>query len=139
MKPQYETPDDNRHHEETYRKYLELIGFSEGDHRGMLEYLGIKVRDSEIPIFNAVCLGPIQEDMTGDDSEVRLDMDTVRKVGMMVDVQFLGELHANGIVAEMVFRPGRKGEIPDRCRESFKKYILEQNWSDPDWRARHLK
>lgn len=136
---EYETSDDNRHQEDNYRKYLEFLGITEQEHREMLESLGIKVRSSEIPIFNGVCLGPIQEGMTGEDSEVRLDMNVVRKIGMMVDPGFLGELYVNGIVAEMIFRPGKKGEIPEMYREAFKKYTLEQNWRDPDWRRRHLK
>lgn len=138
-KEEYETVGNNREHEEEYKKYLDIYGIDDKTCREFLAVLGIKVRDSEIPIFNGICLGPIQDGMTGEDSEVRLDMNTVRKIGMMVDPLFLNDLLINGIVAEMVFRPGRKGEIPDRYRENFRKLTLEQNFADPDWRKRHLR
>lgn len=135
----YETVDNNREHEEEYKEYLCICGMDDKAYREFLTVLGIKVRDSEIPILNGICLGPIQDGMTGEDSEVRLDMNTVRKIGMMVDPLFLNDLLINGIVAEMVFRPGRKGEIPDQYRENFRKITLEQNFADPDWRKRHLR
>jgi hypothetical protein len=135
----YETVDDNRDHEEEYLKYLDIYSMSDKDLRDMLAILGIKVRDSEIPIFNSICLGPIQDGMTGEDSEVRLDMNIVRKIGMMVDPLFMNELLINGIVAEIVCRPGKKGEIPDSYRENFRKFTLEQNLANPDWRKRHIK
>lgn len=135
----YETVDNNREHEEEYKDYLNICGMDDKTYREFLAVLGIKVRDSEIPILNGICLGPIQDGMTGEDSEVRLDMNTVRKIGMMVDPLFLNDLLINGIVTEMVFRPGRKGEIPDQYRENFRKITLEQNFADPDWRKRHIK
>lgn len=139
VQEEYETVSNNREHEEEYKKYLDICEMDDKTYRELLAVVGIKVRDSEIPILNGICLGPIQDGMTGEDSEVRLDMNTVRKIGMMVDPLFLNELLINGIVTEIVFRPGKKGEISDKYRENFRKLTLEQNFADPDWRKRHLK
>ena len=50
----YETVDDNREREEEYKDYLNICGMDDKTYREFLAVLGIKVRDSEIPIINGI-------------------------------------------------------------------------------------
>ena len=94
--------------EERHKRYLKYLGIDEDTYQEFFKELGVNVEDP----YPGIYLGNII--LPNKDSEIRLNLNTVRNMGMEIDPVFLLELRVNGIVPEFVFRLARKGEVPDR-------------------------
>ena len=101
--------------EERHKRYLKYLGIDESKYQEIFKELGINIDDN----YPCIYFGPIHDKLTRD-KEVRLDLNTVRNMGMLIDPYFLLELRVNGIIPEFIFRLAKKGEVPDRfLRDSF--------------------
>ena len=109
-----ETEFENISIEERHKRYLKYLGIDEETYQDIFKELGVNVKDP----YPGIYLGNII--LPNKDSEARLDLNTVRNMGMLIDPYFLLELRVNGIVPEFVFRLAKKGKAPSRyLRDSF--------------------
>jgi len=100
---------------ERHKRYLAYLGINEETYQEIMKALKIDIKDPYPPIY----FGPFQ-DKLNQDNEVRLDVDTVRSMGMIIDPSFLLDLRVNGITVDFVFRLAKFGEVPDRyLRKNF--------------------
>lgn len=100
--------------EERHRRYLKYLGIDEDTYQEAFKELGVNVEDP----YPGISLGEII--LPSRDAVIRLDLNTVRNMGMQMDPVFLLELRVNGIVPEFIFRLAKRGEVPNiYIRDTF--------------------